>query len=57
MKLTKSQKAIIRRHHWADRRLKFLKDGTVLARKGTSEPWGVLYHPADTQAHLDAVKM
>ena len=56
MKLTKSQKAIIRRH-WADRRLKFLKDGTVLARQGTSEPWGVLYHPADTQAHLDAVKM
>lgn len=54
MKLTKNQKDAIRAHwRWYD--LRFLKDGTVKARKSIGGAGGVLYTPPETRKHLEAL--
>ena len=53
MKITRKEKEIIRRH-WAEYKLRFLSDGTVMAKKG--ETYGVLYGPRETAAHLSAIR-
>ena len=56
MPYTKKQKDIIRRH-WADRKLKFMADGSVMAKKGPDSPFGLLYTPEQAESHLKAVDM
>lgn len=46
---TRVEKAAIRRH-WAPLKLKFMSNGTVLAKKG--ECWGILYTNHQRLKHL-----
>lgn len=51
MKITPAEKAAIRQY-WSYYRLRFRADGTVEAQQHLGGPWGVLYTPEATQAHV-----
>ena len=54
MKITRKEKELICRH-WSEYKLRFLSDGTVMAKKG--ETYGVLYSPKELAAHLSAIRL
>lgn len=56
MKISRKEKKAIRAH-WAYLDLRFLRDGTVLARRPNERgAWGRLYSPRETAAHIQHIQ-
>ena len=52
--LTKKQKNKIR-SYWSQYKLRFCKNGSVLAQKSENGAWGVLYTPEQLARHCEAI--